>query len=736
MRMRFLGTLLVCAVLAASLLSASGRSHAAAASRCASSVGSLAAIRCAGIRPVAALQPAQTRRQWRRLVRSRRTKVFATAPDCRSLRAVFYAASDWLRLATRLAANASPCAQYYISIPPLAADKTAFRTDQAWRIRALGPNFHALAEIHVGGWRSWVSTNNSTWYQAGVEARRRMAAAHFDVTLGDSWIVNEFPSTVTSGVGPARANMRELVHGLYDGDGGPPTKGGVFDIGVGQGTRDLSTYKGQLEAWLQDGAFWSDMSRYVSDWSQELYGDPRNDDVAGAPLATRRDYLTDYLRHQLVHVRLGGDATAAARQFLESADSPLANAAWQWDYGFGWTMVTADQMKGYVSAQVYALRHFSAEDGEPGDHWGFAWAPHNATSMSASDFASQTGEILDRLAAAIHDTGPVDPADPGIRACGPPGQDLWCEDDLADAWLNDAWKTFTYWGRLALAFATPPQTLSAGSSSAAMTVGTTLAGAGHTTPAALDVTLSSSSSAGRFSTSPGGPWAGTLTVTIPAGADTSPAFYYEDTQAGNPVLTASATGTDSGSQTETVVAGPVATLAVSPGSASLGPGASQQFVAGGADAYGNPVSVDSATWSVAPATLGTLSPDKGGSTTFTAGQAGGQGSITAGLGGASASASVTVVVPTVASSPPPPPPPAAPLKPPVECVVPALRGKTLRAARRALAHRHCALGARRWAHSRKVRRGRVLSQRPRPGAHRPRGARVNVTLSSGRRRRR
>jgi hypothetical protein len=737
--MRFLrGTLLLCAVLAASLLSGSGQSHAAATSRCAArSAESLAAIGCAGIRPVSSLQPAATYRQWRRL-RSRKTKVFAAPPDCRPLRAVFYAASDWLRLATKLAANASPCAQYYISIPPLAANKTAFRADQAWRIRALGPNLHALAEIHVGGWRSWVSANNSTWYQAGVEARRRMAAAGFDVTLGDSWIVNEFPSTVISGLGPARANMRELVRGLYDGDEGPPTKGGVFDIGIGQGTLDLSTYKSQLEAWLQDGPFWSDISRHVSDWSQELYGDPRNDEIAGAPLATRRDYLTDYLRHQLVHVRLGGDATAAARAFLESADSPLANAAWQWDYGFGWTMVSADQMEGYVSAQVYALRHFSAEDGEPEDHWGFAWAPHNGTNLSAADFAAQTGDILDRLTAAIHDSGqPVDPADPGSGACGPLGQDLWCEDDLPGAWFNDAWKTFTYWGRLDLVFATPPQTLNAGTSSYAMTVQTALAGAVHATPTALDVTLGSTSSGGRFSTSPGGPWAGTLTVTIPAGGDTSPAFYYEDAQAGNPVLTASATGTDSGSQTATVVAGPVATLTVSPGSASLGAGASQQFVASGADAYGNPVPVDSATWSVAPAALGTISPDTGSSTTFTASQAGGQGSATASLGGVNGSASVTVAVPVVVPPPPPSPPqPVAPLTPPVGCVVPVLRGKTLRAARGALAHRHCALGSKRWARSGKVRRGRVLSQTPRPGAHRPRGARVNVILSLGPRRRR
>ena len=731
------GTLLLCAAIAASFLSASGQSQAAPASRCAArSAQSLTAIGCAGIRPVASLQPAQTQRQWRRLVRSSKTKVFAAAPDCRPLRAVFYAASDWLRLATKLAANASPCAQYYISIPPLAADKTAFRTNQAWQIRALGPNFHALAEIHTGGWRSWVSANNSTWYQAGVEARRRMAAAGFDVTLGDTWIVNEFPSTVISGLGPARANMRELVHGLYDGDGGPPTKGGVFDIGVGQGTLDLSTYKGQLEAWLQDAPFWSDMSRYVSDWSQELYGDPRNNDVAGVPLATRRDYLTDYLRHQLVHVRLGGDATAAARDFLESADSPLANAAWQWDYGFGWTMIPADQMKGYVSAQVYALRHFSAEDGAPGDHWGFAWAPHNGTNLSAGDFAAQTGEILDRLAAAIRDSGqPVDPADPGIGACRPPAQDRWCEDDLAGAWFNNAWKTFTYWGRLGLAFATPRQTLNAGSPSTGVTVQTALTGAVHTTPTALSVSLGSSSSAGRFSTSPGGPWGSTLAVTIPAGGDTSPAFYYEDTQAGNPVLTASATGTDTGSQTETVVAGSAATLTATPVSASLGPGVSQQFVATAADAYGNPVSVDSAIWSVAPAALGTLSPGTGSSTIFTAGQAGGQGSVTISLGSVTTSAYVTVAVPA-AVPPQPPPPPVAPLSPPAGCVVPLLRGKTLRAARVALARHHCALGSKRWAHSRKLRRGRVLSQRPRWGTHRPRGAKVNVTLSSGPLRRR
>jgi hypothetical protein len=196
------------------------------------------------------------------------------------------------------------------------------------------------------------------------------------------------------------------------------------------------------------------MSRYVSDWSQELYGDVRNYAVPDAPLASRRDSLNDYLQHQLVHARVGGDATAAASSFLQSAYSPLANAAWQWDFGFGWTMVSAEQMEDYVSAQVYALRYFSALDGQPEDHWGFAWHPRNATGIPPADFTAQTSAILDRLATAIHDSAePLDPADPGVGACGPSGQNLWCSADLAGAWLNDGWKTFTYWGRLTIASA-------------------------------------------------------------------------------------------------------------------------------------------------------------------------------------------------------------------------------------------------------------------------------------------
>src|SRR5256885_6487393 len=96
-------------------------------------------------KPVPSLTPKATQKLWSRLVHRPRTFDASAVASCRPVRVVFYTESDWLRLATKLAASESPCAQYYLSIPPLAADKTKFRYDQPWRIRALGPNFHLLA---------------------------------------------------------------------------------------------------------------------------------------------------------------------------------------------------------------------------------------------------------------------------------------------------------------------------------------------------------------------------------------------------------------------------------------------------------------------------------------------------------------------------------------------------------------------------------------------------------------
>jgi hypothetical protein len=118
-------------------------------------------------------------------------------------------------------------------------------------------------------------------------------------------------------------------------------------------------------------------------------------------------------------------------------------------------------------------------------------------------------------------------------------------------------------------------------------------------------------------------------------------FYYKDTVAGNPTLTAAASGYTSATQVASVAAAPLSKITVSPSTATVPTGTQQTFTASGADAYGNPVAVSSAAWAVSNS-LGTFNPSSGGSTTFTAGQAAGTGTVTATIGTVFGSAQLTV----------------------------------------------------------------------------------------------
>jgi hypothetical protein len=454
----------------------------------------------------------------------------SSAADCVPLRVVFYAANDWLRLAQRLAASSSPCVEYFISVPPL-ADKITPRPDQARRFRALGPNFHGLAESNVEGWTGWVSSTGGSWYAAGVEARKQMAANGYEVAAGDSWALNELSSAVRVGANVARANMREFARGLYEGDG-VPVRGVVFTAGLSSATNEVSVYQSRLQEWYEDAAFWTEMQTYVSDWAQEEYGDIRNYAVAGADQATRRAALQEYLLHPLALARAEPGTAAVARAVLESTFTPIANAAWEYDQSFGYTSVSYELMADYVSAQVDALR-------TAWPRFGFAWAPRNSTGMAPADFTAQTNAIIDRLAAAIADAS---------QACTAP----WCTAVLDGSWLNTGWRSFTQWKLPLLAFTTPLQSIGLGVPSAPLTVELrTNTGLAYGAGPAVAVTLTSSSPAGTFSTSPDGPWTPTLTVTLASGTSSVTA-YYRDSQPGTATLTASAPGKAAGTQAVTV----------------------------------------------------------------------------------------------------------------------------------------------------------------------------------------
>jgi ABC-type transport system substrate-binding protein len=74
------------------------------------------------------------------------------------------------------------------------------------------------------------------------------------------------------------------------------------------------------------------------------------------------------------------------------------------------------------------------------------------------------------------------------------------------------------------------------------------------------------------------------------------------------------------------------------------------------------------------------------------------------------------------------------VSPPARCVVPNVRGKSVAQARRMLRARRCVLGRVTRAYSASVRMGKIIRQNRRPAARLPRGTRVNVVVSRGRRR--
>lgn len=84
---------------------------------------------------------------------------------------------------------------------------------------------------------------------------------------------------------------------------------------------------------------------------------------------------------------------------------------------------------------------------------------------------------------------------------------------------------------------------------------------------------------------------------------------------------------------------------------------------------------------------------------------------------------VTVTA-TFTENPPPPTPP--------RCKVPKVMGRKLAAAKAAIRHGHCGVGKITRAFSTKVKRGRVISTKPRAGSKHPRGTKVKLTVSKGR----
>jgi hypothetical protein len=69
----------------------------------------------------------------------------------------------------------------------------------------------------------------------------------------------------------------------------------------------------------------------------------------------------------------------------------------------------------------------------------------------------------------------------------------------------------------------------------------------------------------------------------------------------------------------------------------------------------------------------------------------------------------------------------------IPCIVPKVKGKTLPAARKALNHHDCTVGKIRHAGSRTIKKGRVISQKPKPGVRLKHEGKVKLVISKSKR---
>lgn len=361
--------------------------------------------------------------------------------------AVFWGARLWLELGEALANDASPCIEYYISIPPEDEDKTVLRgRAQFDRIRALDPRIHPVAEIRwtsPEGWREWVLRNGGDFYEGGVTARRRMAERGLDVAAGETWAFNELDEVVLEGAPGARTEVLEFMRGLYDGGQGmPKARGIVFNIRIPSDAdaAEVAAYKESLQAWLTDEPFWSELDGYVDFFANEVYPSSTNWGVAGSSVEERAEHLNAYLQHMTALAEAGPESVEAARRFLRRTHLPLANAAWPSEVIGATDTLSAETMAHFVSTQVYAIREYAGSHPDTAKgRLGFAWAP-----LAEIDGYTEEGKDLlrERLASAIRESsGTGSP----MGACGPPDEQVWCEAEVPRATFAEVWSTFSEW---------------------------------------------------------------------------------------------------------------------------------------------------------------------------------------------------------------------------------------------------------------------------------------------------
>jgi hypothetical protein len=346
-----------------------------------------------------------------------------------------YGQNGWTTLTNALAANQTPCANYYVVLTALEGKKTQPRGRGAVDfIHSKGPNFHALAEFN---WTGWSKAKPASWAAKGRLFRQRMAAAGYD-PVRDTWAINELSSTVRTKAA-SQAHARDAMRGLFTGPKrAPHQQGAVFVVGIGQRLVNFGPYKSQLESWLGNSAWWTAVSPYVAWWGQEAYASCSLECVPGGKVAIRSTHLNEYVEHPARLAFAGPAPAVPARALFDRAYVPLMTAYWRDAKGYGNNRVSLAHMQALASLEVYAARAWAIRNPYPDGRIGFAWNEHPAGATPAQVQALAT-RVAQSISGAYADGGTA------TKACSPTGTYAWCKASLAGARFNPGWATFAAW---------------------------------------------------------------------------------------------------------------------------------------------------------------------------------------------------------------------------------------------------------------------------------------------------
>jgi hypothetical protein len=347
------------------------------------------------------------------------------------------------------------CANYYVAVPPFSNGKP--RPPGTIRSYNSTSSTRFIPTAEFNWTKAGLNNRRMNPYLAGVQFRKDMYKAGYRVEQGDTWVVDEIPSSVLTD-STARTRVRLLVRGLYgDGTNLRKSRGIVWMVFRSQDPNGIDTYKSRLEALQHDAtAFWAAMKAYTQIWSQEVY--PWCPDFAcqrDATLGSKSRHVNQYTMHPArLAFAPNSQALQNVRDYFRTGYMPFENAFWTRrppacvaqgtcpdpEIAYHTRNLSTDVMSRFVSLQVYATRAWALAPGKPYPRRriGFAWNQHTGATTA------QTQALATRLAKALR--GAYSLNGTPIYACSLTGSSTrLCNPSVASAHFTEAWEAFASW---------------------------------------------------------------------------------------------------------------------------------------------------------------------------------------------------------------------------------------------------------------------------------------------------